>query len=183
MIKPFVPDQIDGKPWQAYDTAAMANDLRFFNFVPGEKWHAFEGYAESQYFVDPCKLLLTTPGIDTATGSYSEFGIPATILANYLRENGIVPEKCDLNSILFLLTPAEDIAKMQHLVALIARFEQHIEQNSLLSEVLPAVYKTTSSATKTTPSASCARKCTTFTSATTLKNCKEMFRKSYFRAW
>ncbi|MBX9335057.1 ornithine decarboxylase, partial [Serratia marcescens] len=33
MIKPFVPDQIDGKPWQAYDTAAMANDLRFFNFV------------------------------------------------------------------------------------------------------------------------------------------------------
>ncbi|OQV65251.1 hypothetical protein AK51_23110 [Serratia nematodiphila DZ0503SBS1] len=92
MIKPFVPDQIDGKPWQAYDTAAMANDLRFFNFVPGEKWHAFEGYAESQYFVDPCKLLLTTPGIDTATGSYSEFGIPATILANYLRENGIVPE-------------------------------------------------------------------------------------------
>ena len=36
MIKPFVPDQIDGKPWQAYDTAAMANDLRFFNFVPGE---------------------------------------------------------------------------------------------------------------------------------------------------
>ena len=157
MIKPFVPDQIDGKPWQAYDTAAMANDLRFFNFVPGEKWHAFEGYAESQYFVDPCKLLLTTPGIDTATGSYSEFGIPATILANYLRENGIVPEKCDLNSILFLLTPAEDIAKMQHLVALIARFEKHIEQNSLLSEVLPAVYKTISSATKTTPSASCAR--------------------------
>ncbi|PQO59230.1 hypothetical protein C5706_28475, partial [Klebsiella pneumoniae] len=33
-----------------------------------------------------------------------EFGIPATILAHYLRENGIVPEKCDLNSILFLLT-------------------------------------------------------------------------------
>ncbi len=141
LIKPFVPDQIDGKPWQSYDTETMANDLRFFNFVPGEKWHAFEGYAESQYFVDPCKLLLTTPGIDTTSGNYSDFGIPATILANYLRENGIVPEKCDLNSILFLLTPAEDIAKMQHLVALIARFEKHIEQDSLLSEVLPAVYK------------------------------------------
>ncbi len=26
----------------------------------GEHWHAFEGYAEHQYFVDPCKLLLTT---------------------------------------------------------------------------------------------------------------------------
>ncbi|MFO6426221.1 hypothetical protein ACLBOM_08810 [Escherichia coli] len=33
------------------------------------------------------------------TGEYSDFGVPATILAHYLRENGIVPEKCDLNSI------------------------------------------------------------------------------------
>jgi ornithine decarboxylase len=47
----------------------------------------------------------------TLKGEYSEFGIPATILAHYLRENGIVPEKCDLNSILFLLTPAESAEK------------------------------------------------------------------------
>ncbi|VDY33388.1 Ornithine decarboxylase, constitutive [Morganella morganii] len=73
-------------------------------------------------FVDPCKLLLTTPGIDAKTGNYEAFGVPATILANYLRENNIIPEKCDLNSILFLLTPAESMAKMQHLVAQIARF-------------------------------------------------------------
>jgi ornithine decarboxylase len=180
MIKPFVPDQIDGKPWQAYDTAAMANDLRFFNFVPGEKWHAFEGYAESQYFVDPCKLLLTTPGIDTATGSYSEFGIPATILANYLRENGIVPEKCDLNSILFLLTPAEDIAKMQHLVALIARFEKHIEQNSLLSEVLPAVYKHQQRYKHYTIRQLCQEMHDLYVSYDVKELQKEMFRKSYF---
>ncbi|EMF05942.1 TPA: ornithine decarboxylase SpeF [Serratia marcescens] len=181
MIKPFVPDRIDGKPWQAYDTAAMANDLRFFNFVPGEKWHAFEGYAESQYFVDPCKLLLTTPGIDTATGSYSEFGIPATILANYLRENGIVPEKCDLNSILFLLTPAEDIAKMQHLVALIARFEKHIEQNSLLSEVLPAVYKNHQQRYKNyTIRQLCQEMHDLYVSYDVKELQKEMFRKSYF---
>jgi ornithine decarboxylase len=57
LIKPFVPDQIDGKPWQSYDTETMANDLRFFNFVPSEKWHAFEGYAESQYFVDPVQAV------------------------------------------------------------------------------------------------------------------------------
>ncbi len=30
-----------------------------------------------------------------------DFGVPATVLANYLREQRIVPEKCDLNSILF----------------------------------------------------------------------------------
>ncbi len=85
--------------------------------------------------------MLTTPGIDAETGHYEDFGIPATILANYLRENGVVPEKCDLNSILFLMTPAEDAAKMDHLVAQIARFEAAIDADLPLEEVLPAIYK------------------------------------------
>ncbi|UMX91751.1 hypothetical protein MJ581_17185 [Escherichia coli] len=61
-----------------------------------------------------------TPGINAETGEYSDFGVPATILAHYLRENGIVPEKCDLNSILFLLTPAESHEKLAQLVAMLA---------------------------------------------------------------
>lgn len=140
LIKPFIPETIDGKPWESYPTEQIAEDLRFFEFEPGAKWHAFPGYGKGQYFVDPCKFLLTTPGINVETGEYEDFGVPATILANFLRDNGIVPEKCDLNSILFLLTPAEDLAKMEHLVALIARFEQHIEANSPMSEVVPTVY-------------------------------------------
>ncbi|TYL44179.1 ornithine decarboxylase [Dickeya sp. ws52] len=140
LIKPFVPPVVGGKRWQDHDTEAMAQDVRFFNFEPGESWHAFEGYAQQQYFVDPCKLLLTTPGIDAATGAYTQFGIPATILANYLREHGIIPEKCDLNSILFLLTPAEDSVKMERLVAALVQFEQLIEQDAPLSEVLPSLY-------------------------------------------
>lgn len=138
-IRPFVPAEIDGKPWQSWPTEQIANDLRFFHFVPGERWHGFEGYAEHQYFVDPCKLLLTTPGID-ANGEYDTFGVPATILANYLREHGVVPEKCDLNSILFLLTPAEDMAKLQQLVALLVRFETLLESDAPLQEVLPSLY-------------------------------------------
>lgn len=139
-IRPFVPEQVDGKPWQAWETKTIARDLRFFHFVPGEKWHGFEGYAEHQYFVDPCKLLLTTPGINAATGEYEKFGVPATILANFLRENGVVPEKCDLNSILFLMTPAEDMAKLLQLVALLVRFEKLLEADAPLSDVLPSVY-------------------------------------------
>ncbi|WKS81624.1 ornithine decarboxylase SpeF [Edwardsiella tarda] len=140
-IRPFIPETVDGRPWESFDTEEMANDLRFFDFIPGERWHAFDGYAAHQYFVDPCKLMLTTPGIDAKSGEYQAFGVPATILANFLRENGIVPEKCDLNSILFLLTPAEDLAKMQHLVAQIARFERLLEQDAPLAEVLPSLYQ------------------------------------------
>jgi len=141
MIRPFIPDEVDGLPWQDALTETIANDPRYFSFAPGAAWHGFAGYAKDQYLVDPCKLLLTTPGIDAATGQYTEFGIPATILANYLREDGVVPEKCDLNSILFLLTPAESVEKMAYLVGKLAQFEQHIRDDTPLSEVLPTVYR------------------------------------------
>ncbi len=140
MIKPFIPPIVAGRPWQDHPTHAIASELRFFSFEPGAKWHGFEGYADQQYFVDPCKLLLTTPGIDAESGEYTDFGIPATILAHYLREKGIVPEKCDLNSILFLLTPAESAEKMAQLVAMLAQFEQHIEDDTPLADVLPTIW-------------------------------------------
>ncbi len=141
MIRPFIPPEVGGRPWQDHPTHAIASELRFFSFEPGAKWHGFEGYASEQYFVDPCKLLLTTPGIDAQTGAYTDFGIPATILAHYLRENGIVPEKCDLNSILFLLTPAESADKMAQLVAMLGQFEQHIEDDTPLADVLPTIWQ------------------------------------------
>ncbi|MCU3854252.1 ornithine decarboxylase [Enterobacter roggenkampii] len=141
MIKPFIPPVVAGRPWQDHPTYAIASQLRFFSFEPGAKWHGFEGYASEQYFVDPCKLLLTTPGIDAETGEYTDFGIPATILAHYLRENGIVPEKCDLNSILFLLTPAESSEKLAQLVAMLGQFEQHIEDDTPLADVLPTIFQ------------------------------------------
>ncbi|MGU9868498.1 ornithine decarboxylase [Kluyvera ascorbata] len=140
MIQPFIPPIVDGRPWQDHPTKTIASERRFFSFAPGARWHGFAGYAQDQYFVDPCKLLLTTPGIDAQTGEYTEFGIPATILAHYLRENGIVPEKCDLNSILFLLTPAESAEKMAQLVAMLGQFEQHIEDDTPLADVLPTIY-------------------------------------------
>ena len=140
-IKPFIPSKVRGSDWKSYPTDLIAQDLEFFKFVPGQKWHSFEGYGENQYFVDPCKFMLTTPGIDVETGEYENFGVPATILANYLRDNGIIPEKNDLNSILFLMTPAENKEKMDHLVSQIARFEKYLDDDAPLEEVLPNLYK------------------------------------------
>lgn len=140
-IKPFILSKVRGSDWKSYPTDLIAQDLEFFKFVPGQKWHSFEGYGENQYFVDPCKFMLTTPGIDVETGEYEDFGVPATILANYLRDNGIIPEKNDLNSILFLMTPAENKEKMDHLVSQIARFEKYLDDDAPLEEVLPNLYK------------------------------------------
>lgn len=141
LLKPFVPPMVRGEKWQNYETDVIASDIEFFKFHPNEKWHSFEGYAENQYFVDPNKFMLTTPGINVETGEYEEFGIPANILANYLRENGIVPEKNDLNSILFLMTPAETRVKMKDLVGHFIKFEKLIKDNVPLKEVLPRIYE------------------------------------------
>ena len=140
LLKPFIPPVVNGKPWQDYPTEEIANNIEFFKFYTGEKWHSFEGYGENQYFVDPNKFMLTTPGINVETGEYEEFGIPATILANYLRDHRVVPEKNDLNSILFLLTPAESTSKMKGLVDHLVRFENLIKEDAPLSEVLPKLY-------------------------------------------
>jgi ornithine decarboxylase len=141
MFKPFIPPVVNGRNWEDYATEEIADNIEFFKFVPGEKWHSFDGYGEDQYFVDPNKFMLTTPGINVETGEYEDFGIPATILANYLRENRVIPEKNDLNSILFLLTPAETTEKMDKLVAQLAKFEQLVKDDAPLSEVLPTIYK------------------------------------------
>lgn len=140
LLRPFVPPTVNGKPWQEHDTEEIANNIDFFKFIPGEKWHAFEGYGEEQYFVDPNKLMLTTPGIDVETGDYEDFGIPATILANYLRDNRIIPEKNDFNSILFLMTPAETKPKLDSLVAQLKRFEKLVAENASVSRVIPYLY-------------------------------------------
>lgn len=139
-LRPLVPPMVNGKPWEEGVTADMAQDVAYFAFSPEAKWHSFEGYGENQYFIDPCKFQLITPGIDVETGTYESFGIPATILAHYLREHHIIPEKCDLNTILFLLTPAESKEKMDQLVDYLVRFEELIHRDAPMEDVLPSLY-------------------------------------------
>ncbi len=139
-IRPLVPPMVHGKKWEEGNTNQMASDMDYWAFEPGAKWHGFAGYGKGQYFIDPMKLLLVTEGIDVEHGGYQTFGIPGNILANYLHENGIIPEKCDLNDILFLMTPAENTTKMDDLVAKLVRFEKLIDEDAPMSEVLPSIY-------------------------------------------
>jgi len=142
LIKPFIPPVVYDKAWEESETDDIINDMEYFSFRADAAWHGFPGYEDGQYYVDPNKFMLTTPGIEPETGDYSDFGVPAILLANYLRENCIVPEKNDFNSILFLMTPAATEEKMNHLIEYLLRFEEHIRDNSPLSVVLPSVYKT-----------------------------------------
>ncbi|WP_434666671.1 ornithine decarboxylase [Paraburkholderia sp. A3BS-1L] len=148
---PFVPDTVTVRnsphtgdlidvPWEDIPTDVIKREQQCWTFHPEAKWHGYQGYADGYAMVDPNKLTLLTPGIDRATGEYLDFGVPATVVANYLREEGIVPEKCDLNSILFLMTPAEDESKLNTLIARLVRFKRLWNEDAALEDVLPSLY-------------------------------------------
>ena len=109
--------------WEDLPTEVIKREQQCWNFHPEGAWHGYAGYADGYAMVDPNKLTLLTPGIDRKTGEYLDFGVPATVVANYLREQRVVPEKCDLNSILFLMTPAEDESKLNTLIAKLVKFK------------------------------------------------------------
>ena len=163
LVKPFIPPTVHGVPWEEGDTEEMAQDIDYFRLDPGASWHSFDGYGPGQYFIDPMKLQLTTPGICLQNNEYESFGIPAVILANYLRDQGIIPEKSDLNTILFLLTPAETKEKMKVLTDALVRFELLIENNAPMQRVLPEIYERYLFFYKGNPYSGSAGKCSLFT--------------------
>jgi ornithine decarboxylase len=148
---PFVPDvvtirgsrftaDVTDAPWESLPTDVLKREQQCWNFAPKSAWHGYAGYVDGYAMVDPNKLALVTPGIDRATGKYLDFGVPATVVANYLREQRVVPEKCDLNSILFLMTPAEDESKLNTLIAKLIKFKNLWDRDAPLGEALPSIY-------------------------------------------
>ena len=148
---PFVPDVVTIRgsqftqdltdvPWEDLPTDLLKREQQCWNFHPGSRWHGYSGISEGYAMVDPNKLTLVTPGIDRETGEYLDFGIPATVVANYLRDQRIVNEKCDLNSILFLMTPAEDESKLNTLIAKLVKFKDFWDRDAMFAEALPTVY-------------------------------------------
>lgn len=145
---PFVPDvvtlrgsrfspDLDAVPWQDIPTEVLLREQACWALEPGAAWHGFRHSAPGWAMTDPNKLTLITPGLDRRTGEYGPIGISATVLAAYLREHNIVPEKCDLNSILFLMTPAIEPGKCASLISRLVAFKQLYDANAPLEAVLP----------------------------------------------
>lgn len=148
---PFVPDvvtvadsafshELNNVRWEDIPTEVVKREQQCWAFDPQSNWHGYSGLTENYAMVDPNKLTLLTPGIDRKTGGYLDFGVPATVVANYLRDQRIVNEKCDLNSILFLMTPAEDESKLNTLIAKLVKFKDLWDRDASLAEVLPTLY-------------------------------------------
>jgi ornithine decarboxylase len=145
---PFVPDVVrlpdatrEGGvhevAWEKVATDALASHPHFWELAPGDRWHGFKFATPGFAITDPNKLTLLTPGFDRITGEYEAHGVPAPIVAQFLRENRVVPEKNDLNSLLFLLTPGVEASKAGTLVSTLVAFKRLHDDNVLLDQAIP----------------------------------------------
>jgi ornithine decarboxylase/arginine decarboxylase len=145
---PFVPDKASipdaaresgahHVAWESISTDQLARNPAFWELTPGASWHGF-GHSEPGFaMTDPAKLILLTPGFNRETGAYEDHGVPAPIVAQYLRENRVVPEKNDLNSLLFLLTPGVESSKAGTLISSLVAFKRLHDDNAAMEDVVP----------------------------------------------
>jgi ornithine decarboxylase len=151
-FEPFVPDRVEIRDaaregaahdvaWEAISTDELASNPSHWQLSPDTRWHGYPDMAPGFAMIDPNKLTLLTPGFDRATGRYAEHGIPAPVVAQYLRENRIVAEKNDLNSLLFLLTPGVEASKAGTLISGLVAFKRLHDDNALLEEAIPEFHR------------------------------------------
>jgi len=148
---PFVPHTVAWRPpaepaardtpWEDVPTDDLASDPRYWAMTGSDVWHGFHGVPPGFAMTDPNKLTLLMPGFDRGTGEYEPHGVPAPLLAEYLRENRIVPEKNDLHSILFLLTPGVESSKAGTLLSWLVTFKRLHDENARLQDVIPGFVK------------------------------------------
>jgi ornithine decarboxylase len=144
----FTPDKVaagpkgpDGKPalvpWESIPTDDLVSDPRYWDMGPEADWHGFANTEPGYVITDPCKLTVLTPGFDARTGAYASWGIPAPIVAVYLRENRVWPEKNDLNSLLFLVTPGVESGKGGTLLSTLVAFKRYYDADAPLDDMVP----------------------------------------------
>src|ERR1700730_17606625 len=142
----FVPDRVtlsepDGDAlrevaWEDVPTDDLVANAHYWELSPGARWHGFSHVAPGYAITDPNKLTLLTPGFDRGTGAYADYGIPAPVVAQYLRANRVVPEKNDLNSLLFLLTPGVESSKAGTLLSALVAFKKLHDDNARLDDAI-----------------------------------------------
>ena len=115
------------------------DEVACWNLDPKDGWHGFKDMDESHMFLDPIKVTLLTPGL-SKEGSLEEQGIPASLVAKFLDDRGIIVEKTGPYNLLFLFSIGIDKTKALSLLRGLTEFKRCYDLNMKVKNVLPSVY-------------------------------------------
>lgn len=113
-----------------HNLADMTTNPKLWELTPNDTWHSFPDLQANQAYLDPFKVTVTLP-------RDKKLGICGWVVDRYLLDHGIVPEKADPNSMLFLVTPGSNDHDWQALFEVLEQFEADYFANKLVSDVMP----------------------------------------------
>ncbi|CZF87149.1 Lysine decarboxylase, inducible [Grimontia marina] len=91
-------------------------------------------------YLDPIKITLLTPGMNQQ-GELEASGIPASLVAKFLDERGIVVEKTGPYNLLILFLIGIDKSKAMQLLRGLTEFKRGYDLNLTIRSILPSLYK------------------------------------------
>ena len=106
---------------------------------PSDTWHGFKNMDDNHMYLDPIKVTLLTPGMNKE-GELEESGIPASLVAKFLDERGIVVEKPGPYNLLFLFSIGIDKSKAMQLLRGLTEFKRGYDLNLTIKSFLPSLY-------------------------------------------
>lgn len=107
---------------------------------PEDKWHGFRNIDSEHMYLDPIKVTLLTPGLN-GDGTMAEKGIPASIVAKYLDDRGVIVEKTGPYNLLFLFSFGIDNTKAMGLLRELCNFRRDFDKNLEVKHAIPSLYK------------------------------------------
>lgn len=137
LFKPLVPEMVDGKKWEDISTDELAHNSSAWCLSPKEDWHDFNKIADGEAVLSPLKLTVLNLGINLGKEEFAKEGIPGAVVETFLHEKHIIPEKSDIYSTLYLITPGESEADMEALFDRLMEFEDAYLNRKPLKEVMP----------------------------------------------
>ncbi|MBW7981367.1 lysine decarboxylase CadA [Enterobacillus tribolii] len=105
-----------------------------------DNWHGFKDIDSDHMYLDPIKVTILTPGMEK-DGSMAANGIPASIVAKYLDEHGIIVEKTGPYNLLFLFSIGIDKTKALSLLRALTEFKRAFDLNLRVKNMLPSLYR------------------------------------------
>ncbi len=121
--------------WQPDDISA----IECWPLQSDSTWHGFKNIDNEHMYLDPIKVTLLTPGMDHQ-GKMTSFGIPASIVARYLDEHGIIVEKTGPYNLLFLFSIGIDKTRALSLLRALTEFKRAFDLNLKIKNILPSLY-------------------------------------------
>ncbi len=121
--------------WQPEDIS----ETECWKLDPKDTWHGFKDIDDNHMYLDPIKVTLLTPGMEN--DALAETGIPASLVAKFLDERGVVVEKTGPYNLLFLFSIGIDKAKSMELLRALTEFKRGFDLNLAVKNFIPSLYE------------------------------------------